>query len=191
MKLTKATTNLLEHDVHIALSLDGKALGQPLLLDATGVGVPEYRQGEQAFYFRPSELTISRLEFSGESATDKAGKFADRYITDPKLKEKIEKSLPGVKRWVGDNLEPRALAIFAQMPLYKPKNDMKGIVIKATLEKLSVENGALVLSFSLLQLTKTVFICLLAFLAGIAMLGALLGSPRWGLTAVALGSFDQ
>lgn len=191
VRLTKATVNLLEYDVRITLTLEGKALGQSFSLEASGVGVPDYRQEEQAFYFLPSKLTVSKLEYSGESATDKMGKFADRYITDPKLKEKVEKSLPGVKQWVEDNLEPRVLSIFGNMPLYKPKNDMKGIVIKATLEKLSVENGALVLSFSLLQLTKTVIFCLLTLLGAIVMVGALLAFPGWGLAVIVVGSLGQ
>ncbi|OGZ05321.1 MAG: hypothetical protein A3C93_04725 [Candidatus Lloydbacteria bacterium RIFCSPHIGHO2_02_FULL_54_17] len=181
VKLTKATVDLGESDVRIAISLQGKALGQPFSLEATGVGVPTYRPEEQAFYFRPSKLVVSKLELSGESATDRVGKFTDRYITDPKLKERIEKSLPGVKRWVEDNLEPRALAMFGEMPLYKPKNDMKGIVIKATLESLKVENGMLVLSFSLMQLTKTVLLCLFALLAALGFTVALIRNPEWGV----------
>lgn len=181
VKLTKATIGIHERDLSIALSLEGKFVGQPYALEATGVGVPNYMREKQAFYFRPSKLAVTKLELSGESATDKAGKFTDRYVTDPKLKERIKGTLPGMQRWVEDNIEPQALALFGAMPLYRPKNDMKGIIIKATLESLTVENGTIVLSFSLMQLTKTVLLCLFALLVALGFMVVLLRNPGWGV----------
>lgn len=186
VKITKVTLYLLEHDVSIALSAEGSALGQQFSLEAEGVGVPEYRSTQEAFYFRPSELAITQLTLKGESTTDRAGRFADRYITNPTLKENIETSLPGVKLWVEDNLEPRALILLGQIPLYKPKNDMSGIIIKATLAGVAIDNGALVLSFSILELTKTVFSCLFLLLISLGVAMALVRSPAWGIPLIAL-----
>lgn len=185
--LTKATIQVKGGDVAVRLLLEGRALDQPFSLEASGIGVPEYRHNQQAFYFRPTKLAVTKLELLGESATDWGTMLLDRYITDPKLRKKIEENLPGVKKWIEDNLEPRALSLFATMPLYQPKNDIKGIVIKATLERLTVEDGAIVLSFSLLQLTKTVFLCMLAFLCAVATAFALLRNTEWGMPLVRLG----
>lgn len=186
--LTRASLSITEKDVHIALELEGRTLGQHFSLEATGVGVPRYDRRDAAFYFAPSKLAVEKLVLSGESATERAGKFVDRYVTDQKLKERIAASIPGVERWVKDNLESHALAIFAQIPLYKAKNDLKGIVIKATLSDVAVHDGALVLSFSLLQLTITVLLACVTLLASVGFAFALFQHPNWGAPALLVGS---
>ena len=184
--LTNATLDLLEHDISMTLAVEGNVLGQQFALTAKGAGIPEYRRSEQAFYFRPSELGISELTLRGESAADRIGKFTDRYVTNPGLRENIETSLPGLRLWLEDNLEPRALALLGQVPLYKPKNDMKGIIIKATLANIAIDNGALVLSFSIWELTKTVFFCVFLLVFTLGGAAVMLRHPAWGIPLLIL-----
>lgn len=186
VRLTKATLNILEHDIVIALSVEGSVFGQQFSLEAQGAGIPQYRPADQAFYFLPSELTVSQLTISGESAADRIGKFTDRYITNPRLRENVETSIPGIKQWITDNLEPRALVLLGQTPIYKPKNDMKGIILKATLAGIAIDNGALVLSFSIWELTKTVFSCLFLLIFSLGAAAVLLRHPAWGIPLLVL-----
>lgn len=191
VKLTRAVVTLKEGDMAIALTLEGSVLGQSFVLEANGVGVPMYLKEREAFYFSPSELTVSKLELSGKSVVDRVGTFADRYVTNPKLKENIVATLPGVQRWVEDNFESHVLATLGNIPLYSPKNDMKGIVLKATLQDLKVENGTITLSFSLIELTKTVLFCVFLLIVAMVMVGGMIMFPEWGLVMLAVGSIGS
>ena len=188
--IEKAVVHLVDHDLHVTTTATGKAFGQQFSLDAFGIGSPEYRPDTQAFYVHPTKLDVTRLDLSGESAVDKTSKLLQRYLTDPRIKERAMGTLPGVKLWIEDNIVPRALERLSQMPLYKPKNDLKGVIIKATLSGITVDKGAVVLVFSLLQLTISVVIALFALVASLGLMFTLARNPGWGVPVMTLVSLS-
>ena len=187
-RVTGAELKLREKDLEIQLAVEGRVLTQQFSLTATGTGVPVYH--DQAFFFKPTKLLVSRIELTGGSVTDKATQLLDRYVTDSKIHDRIKGALPGIKNWVDDNFESHALALLERTPLYTPKSDFKGTIIKASLESVNIVNGKLEIKFSLLKLTGSVLFGIIILLGAIAMTGALIMCPEWGAVPLFIGALS-
>jgi hypothetical protein len=72
-------------------------------------------------------------------------------------------------------------------PVYRPKDDVKGLLIRASLDAVNIEQDRVVLTFTLWQLTLGVVVGLVALLAGICLTMAL---GRFGLFRIASWLID-
>lgn len=87
---------------------------------------------------------------------------------------------------VGDDSD-----MLEKTPLYKLKSDFKGIVIRASLEKIWIENGVLHATISLWQLTTTLAVWAVCLVFAVVLAFGLIMSPDWGLAAIAVGSLGS
>jgi hypothetical protein len=71
-------------------------------------------------------------------------------------------------------------AYLAARPVYRFKDDLKGIVGKAALGDISMQPDAIVITVSVARLTTTVAIGLAALLVIVVLAVQLIRHPRWG-----------
>ncbi|HMO78221.1 MAG TPA: hypothetical protein PKA42_01540 [Candidatus Paceibacterota bacterium] len=176
---SNATVNFEGNEVVINVDVEGKRLGQSFSLSAITVGKPTYRGG--SFYFVPSGVEFENIvinERNDKSITDRIRGAAERYLPDNEgMRNLVVDLAPGVESWLREHTMRGAEVVLSRVPVYTLENDTKGIAAKAFLGEVFVENGELVITFTLWRLTWWVLMAVLIVLASIAMLGAMIRSP--------------
>ena len=71
-------------------------------------------------------------------------------------------------------------AYLAARPVYRFKDDLKGIVGKAALGDITMQPDAIVITLSVARLTVTVAIGIAALLVIVVLIVQLVRHPRWG-----------
>jgi hypothetical protein len=74
----------------------------------------------------------------------------------------------------------RVKADLAARPVYRFKDDVKGLVLKAAITDVAIEGNAVAIGVSLLNLSVMVAVCLLALLAIVVIVVQLIRHPAWG-----------
>jgi len=64
--------------------------------------------------------------------------------------------------------------------VYRFKDDVKGLVLKADITDVAIEGNAVAIGVSLLNLSVMVAVCLLALLAIVVIVVQLIRHPAWG-----------
>lgn len=151
-------------------------------LTASAVGGPHYSSG--AFYFKPETLTIDRIAYQGSSPTEAVDTFAHRHVRSERLRKMIDGKAHRFEEWAVSIAEHAATRALMRRPIYQPKDDVTGYVIRASLESVAIVDDRLVITFSLWQLTMSVAIGLFCLIAAIALVIALLEFPLLGAALV-------
>lgn len=166
-------------EVSVNVDVAGERLGQSFSLSAVTIGEPIYRAG--SFYFVPSSVEFDNVvigESDGQSLTDRMFGEAERYLPGNEGARNLVTDLaPGIEVWLRDRTMRAAETILSRVPVYTLPNDTKGIAVKAVLGKVFVENGELVITFTLWRLTWWVLMAGFVVLASIAMLAAMIRNP--------------
>lgn len=134
-----------------AFGIEGRLRnGKRVDIEATALGVPKYEDG--ALFFAPETINVGRLAFQGESASDLAGHFAGKLGNDS-LRAVVEEKARKADDWAQKSVEAALRRYLDERPVYRLKDDAKGAVVKAALEKIAIEDGRLNVTFSLWRLT--------------------------------------
>ena len=75
-------------------------------------------------------------------------------------------------------------AYLATRPVYRFKNDFKGFVLKASLVDVTIDRDALVVTFSLWNLTVTCAVFALVLIGALSVVYLLIRHPLWGLARI-------
>ncbi len=149
--VSNATVAFQENELVVNVDITGERLGQSFSLSAMTVGEPAYRDG--SFYFIPSDVVLSNVavgDASDKSVTDRIRDAAKRYLPDNEgARNLITDLAPAMEARLKEHTLKVAEAALAKIPVYTLKNDTKGIVAKAVLGKVYVENDELVITFTL------------------------------------------
>ena len=167
-----------EHDLETTITLKGNKFGKNFTLLVTAVGVPEYRRAEGAFYFRPSQITIKEFSYdhSGQLA-NKLKVMADKYVTNTGVRQAITDAAPHLETWMTEAAQKGATSVLQRVPVYRLKDDIKGLLIQASLESLQLEDAHIKIVVSFWSLTKWVVALLLMALVMIAIIIGLITHP--------------
>jgi len=193
-----AKVAFINDTVVIDATANGEKKGRKLRADVHAVGKPEFRDG--SFYFHPSEKPV----FSNvtlEKVESKPGPFArtqellkgrvEQYVTDHNFENLVESFKADFKDWVVGVAEKGVETALTRRPFYTPKNDLKGFVIKAAVEKVEVIGDTLVVTVSLTQILYTIFISILMIAAAVSFLVFLIANPEWGVALAIISSIDM
>ena len=74
-------------------------------------------------------------------------------------------------------------AYLAARPIYRFKDDLKGIVVRAALADIAMQPDAIVVTLSVVKLSATIGIGLAALLVIVFLVVQLVRHPRWGAGA--------
>jgi hypothetical protein len=159
---------LADNRLALRIAMQARVLQQPVSATVSARGLPRYVAGEAAMYFEADEIKIEQLAIAGRTVVGQEG---------GRLANTVRSALQGVA-------ESGIKAYLATRPVYRFKDDFKGVVFKATLVNVAIEQNTLAVTFSLWNLTLTVAIFALILIILMLVIYWLIRHPRWGLDLV-------
>lgn len=166
-----ATVAIAESRIALTVNVHAEAAGQSFSATAAARGVPVYDAAQGAIHFDADNVEVSNVKASGSVASRLQGRLGGR------LEEAAGKLVAaGIK------------AYLAARPVYRFKDDVKGIVLKAAVSNIAIEGDLLVITVSLLNLTAGVAAYIAMTLLAFVIVIYLLTHPGWG---VVIGDSDS
>ena len=160
----RGTVSVADGRITVRVETRASALGKTVATAAVARGIPKYNAEQGEVFFDADDV---KIEDSGSGGLVK--QLGIRI--GGKLGEKIEQNMPRVEDAAAGLVAGSIKSWLASRPVYRFKDDIKGVVLKATLKDIAVEGDTLVIGVSLIRLGGAFF----AWLAGLALvvLGAL------------------
>src|SRR5262249_6236380 len=88
--------------------------------------------------------------------------------------------LTRVKERAADMIAAGVKSYLAARPVYRFKDDLKGLVLKAAITNVAIERNAIAIELSLITLSVMVAACLFVLLAILVGVIQLIRHPNWG-----------
>jgi Protein of unknown function (DUF1439) len=159
---------LADNRLALRIAMQARVLQQPVSATVSARGVPRYAAQDAAMYFDADNIKIEQLAISGRTVVGEEG---------GRLSTAVRSALQGVA-------ESGIKAYLAARPVYRFKDDIKGVVLKAALVDVAIEQNTLMVTFSLWNLTMTAAIFALILIILVLVIYWLIRHPRWGLNIV-------
>jgi len=159
---------LADNRLALRIAMQARVLQQPVSATVSARGVPRYAADEAAMYFDADDIKIEQLAISGRTVVGEEG---------GRLTNAVRSALQGVA-------ESGIKAYLATRPVYRFKDDLKGMVLKATLVDVAIQQNNLTVTFSLWNLTVTTGMFVLCLIIVVLAIYWLIRHPRWGLGVV-------
>jgi len=166
--IARVALKIADNRLALRVDLETNFLRRPVFAVISAIGVPRYDTHSEALYFDLDEAKIDRLTIAGKTVVNEDAAARSR------LTEAVS---PALQRAV----ESGAKTYLSAVPVYRLKNDLKGFALKAALSDVTIDQNALVVTFSLWNLTVTVLIFALPLLIVAALIYLLIRDPLWGL----------
>jgi hypothetical protein len=154
----RGSVGVADGRITVRVETRATALGKTIIAAAVARGVPQYNAERGEIFFDADEV---RIEDAGAGGLVK--QLGVRI--GGKLGEKLEQNMPLVENAAAGLVAGSIKAWLAARPVYRFKDDLKGVVFKATLKDLNIDGDKLVISVSLIRLSAAVA----AWLAGLAL----------------------
>jgi hypothetical protein len=159
---------LADNRLALRIAMQARVLQQPVSATVSARGVPRYEAHEAAMYFDADEIKIEQLAIAGRTVVGEEG---------GRLSSTVRSTLQRVA-------ESGIKAYLATRPVYRFKDDFKGLVLKAALVDVVIEQNTLAVTFSLWSLTLTAAMFALILIILVLVIYWLVRHPRWGLDIV-------
>ncbi len=163
---------IAEGRIALRVELRAAALGQVLAATASVRGVPVYDGARGELFFDADDVKVESLKAVGGGLAQRM----DRQ--DTRLGERIEAA-------AGKAMAAGIKAYLAARPVYRFKDDFKGIVLKAAVSDIAIAGDAVVIPVSLVNLTAAVATYLFIIVCVLAFMFYLVRHPGWGLSMLA------
>jgi hypothetical protein len=162
--------NAVQFSGHVA----GVRFGQQFSADVSVDGVPRYDERQQAIYFSPTTFTLKNFAFKGETPSEKARRFGGTIFKNTTVGTVLENSAESIERWVTQTAENRVRLILEKRPVYRIKDDVKGMLIKASLTTISIEENHAVATLSIVKFSLKIALLIVSFIAGAVLVFVIL-----------------
>ena len=157
----------------LRIEMQGTVLREPVSAIVAALGVPRYEAQSGEMYFDADDLKINQLTIAGRSVVGEDDTAARSRFTE------------AVGLAVQRLAETAIKAYLAARPVYRFKQDFKGVVLKAALVDVTIRQNTLAVTFSLWNLTVTVATFASVLLGVLLAIFLLVRHPLWGLGTVA------
>jgi hypothetical protein len=154
----RATVTLADDRIMVRAETRAAALGKTIASAAVARGVPRYNAERGEVFFDADDV---RIEDSGSGGLVKQLGLR----VGGRLGEQIQQNMPRVEDAAAGLLAGSIKAWLAARPVYRFKDDIPGVVFKATLKDIAIEGDTLVIGMSLIRLSAAVA----AWLCGLAL----------------------
>jgi uncharacterized protein DUF1439 len=171
--IERVAVQLAESRMALRIEVRATAMRQPVSATVSARGMPRYEAQKGEMYFDADDVKIDQLTVAGRSVAGDEDAATRRRLT--------ELAGAGVQRLA----ETAIKAYLATRPVYRFKDDFKGIVLKAALVDLTIEQSTMVVTFSVWNLTLTVAIYALVLIVLLLVIYWLIRHPLWGLRTIA------
>ena len=163
--IERVNVALADNRLALRIALQARVLQQPVSATVSARGVPRYAAHETAMYFDADEIKIEQLAIAGRTVVGEEG---------GRLSNTVRSTLQGVA-------ESGIKAYLATRPVYRFKDDFKGLVLKAALVDVAIEQKNLKVTFSLWNLTMAAGMFALSLIILLLMISWIIYHPLWGL----------
>jgi hypothetical protein len=165
----QATVTVTGGQVALWVETRAAALGQSLKATVSARGVPYFSAERREVFFDADEIKVMDFAVTG-------GSVAGRLERLGTLRERVEAA-------AGNAIAAGLKAYLAERPVYRFKDDLKGIVLKATIADIATRDDAIVITVSLVTFNVLAAISVAALLAIMVLIVQLYRYPNWGLVA--------
>jgi hypothetical protein len=167
----RATVAIADGRIALRVEVQATALGQGFAAVASARGVPIYDGERGEFFFDADDVKV-------ESIAPTRGGLAQRL-------DRLDQRLGGrIEAAAAKAIAAGIKAYLASRPIYRFKDDLKGIVLKAAIGGIAIEADTLAVTVSLINLTAMAGICLAAVLLALFLVFRLVRNPGWGLSVL-------
>src|ERR1043166_248921 len=162
----RATVTVAESRIALRVEARASALGRSLSTVVSARGVPRYEPAQGEIFFDPEDVKVEDVALAG-------GALAERLSTQ--LGERSQT----IRNVVATGMT----ASLAARPVYRFKDNLKGIVVRAALGDIAMQPDAIVITLSVVKLSATIGVGLAALLVIVLLAVQLVRHPRWGTRA--------
>jgi hypothetical protein len=166
--IERVNVALADNRLALRIAMQARVLQQPVSATVSARGVPRYVAGEAAMYFDADDIKIEQLAIGGRTVVGQEG---------GRLTNTVRSALQGVA-------ESGIKAYLATRPVYRFKDDFKGVVLKAALVDVAIEQNTLMVTFSLWNLTWTAAMFTLILIMLVLVIYWLIRHPLWGVIMI-------
>jgi hypothetical protein len=166
--IERVNVALADNRLALRIAMQARVLQQPLSASVSARGVPRYAADDAAMYFDADEIKIEQLAITGRTVVGEEG---------GRLSNAVRSTLQGVA-------ESGIKAYLSARPVYRFKDDFKGVVLKAALVDVAIEQNTLTVTFSLWNLTLAAGMFALILIILVLVIYWLIRHPLWGLNIV-------
>ena len=155
IKVQGATIHIRDNRIIAVVDIAGRLrTNKAFTLTIYAIGVPTYSFGE--LYFKPETIKVQKFAYEGSTPTELFTGFAKRYVSDAEMRQLIEDKSPAIEGWMTAVAQNAAVQTLERRPVYRLKDDVKGLLIKASLQSVKIDQDRMIVTFSLWQLTLSV-----------------------------------
>src|SRR5262249_32810499 len=167
--IERVNVALADNRLGLRIAMQARVLQQPVSATVSARGVPRYAASDAAMFFDADEIKIEQLAIAGRTVLGEEG---------GRLGNTARSALQGAA-------ESGIKAYLAARPVYRFKDDFKGVVLKAALVDVAIEQNTLAVTFSLWNLTMTAAMFALILIMLALVIYWLIRHPVWGLDVIA------
>ena len=171
--IERVAVRLAENRLALRIVIQGTVLRQPVSAVVATRGVPRYEAQSGEMYFDADDVKIDQLTIAGRSVAGEEDTATRSRFTE------------AVGLAVQRLAETATKAYLAARPVYRFKQDFKGVVLKAALVDVTIRQNTLAVTFSLWNLTVTVATFAVVLLGVLLVIFLLVRHPLWGLGTIA------
>ena len=170
--IARGTIAVAESRVALRIEARASALGQTVSAVVSARGVPRYADERGEIYFDPEDVKVGDFVLAG-------GNLVERFdrLGAP-LRQRLETA-------AGTVIATGIRAYLTARPVYRFKDDIKGVVLKAAIADIAMEENAIAITLSVVKLTAMVAVDLVALLVIVFLIAAVIRHPRWGESVAA------
>lgn len=162
-KVTSANVEIQDHAAKLLINVEGAKTGN-IHAVVSAIGKPRYNKNTAEFFFEPEDVTVEQIDWKGKPPSEwKILGLSGENAAD----------------WLKTHAENIAVSTLEGMPVFRIKDEMKwSWVIRSSLKNVEIQNGQLVVTFSVLNLTIAVVLFFFAMIACIGLVIAMLANPE-------------
>jgi hypothetical protein len=165
----QATVTVADGRVGLRVEVRVAALGHALRGVVSARGVPRYDSERGEIFFDAEDVKVTDFALTG-------GNLGERFDRLPAvIRDRVEAA-------AGAAIAAGLRTYLAARPVYRFKDDFRGIILKATISNIATRDDAIVVTVSLVKLTVMVAISLAVLLVIVFLIVQLGRHPNWGLS---------
>ncbi len=167
----RATVTVADDRVALRVETHAAVLGQTFSAVVYARGIPRFSPDRGEFFFDADEVKVTDFAATGGSVAVRIDRLG------ASLRERAEAA-------AGKLVEVGLRAYLAERPVYRFKDDLKGIVLKAAVSNVATRGDAILITMSLVTLTVMTAASLAALLVITFLMAQLVRHPDWGLSVL-------
>ncbi len=171
-----AAVRLHDGQATIVVGIEGALRnGKKFGFTALAQGVPRYDLG--GFYFAPEKVEVQDFTYENVGVGEALAQVGAHSLANTRLGQLLRDNAPLAEAWAAGVAETAVREVFERRPVYRLKDDAKGVLLKSSLESITIDGDRVVVAFSLWRLTVSVFMGAAAWIIAALLTIFIIQSP--------------